>query len=284
MSLDTIDGLTVNYSVCGQGPAMLMIAPGGFDSTIQKWSTAGIWKSLRPLETMSSRLELIAYDRRECGLSGGRVEVLSWEAYADQAVALLGHLGRKPAVILGACMGCSIASAIAARHSEWCSRLILHWPVGGYRWRQMGLQRFDAHLSFLKEHTLAEVAARATSANSFWLDPEAGPWIGEIARDAQFRRRFLEQDRDRYMEVVTRSRDQLFSDEFPSGARPAELVGIEQPVLIVPGGDEVHTRSAAYTLRELLRDVRIWDVPVGEQAADPLRERLSAFALGGAAQ
>lgn len=33
-----IDGLKVNYIVQGSGPHLLMLAPGGFDSTIARWS------------------------------------------------------------------------------------------------------------------------------------------------------------------------------------------------------------------------------------------------------
>jgi pimeloyl-ACP methyl ester carboxylesterase len=278
--IETVDGLRLHYRVSGQGTPMLMVAPGGFDSTIDRWAIAGVWKAMRPLDTLAGELELIAYDRRECGDSGGRVEVLSWKVYADQAIGLLRHLGRKPAIVLGACMGCSIAIAIAAHHPEWCSKLILHWPVGGYRWRQTGLERFDAHLRYLEHHTLHEVAGRAREGASFWQDPEGGPWIGEVARDPAFRQRFVEIDPAHYRAIVTRSRDELFVDEFPTGARAVEVAGIAQPALIVPGGDDVHTRSAAYALHELLRASQLWDVPVSGQTPDDVRSRLMQFALG----
>ena len=32
-----VDGLEVNYIVQGDGPALLMLAPGGFDATIEKF-------------------------------------------------------------------------------------------------------------------------------------------------------------------------------------------------------------------------------------------------------
>ncbi len=49
-----------------------MLAPGGFDSNIDGWPTRGVWKDLRPLDTLAKDFTLIAYDRREAGLSGGR--------------------------------------------------------------------------------------------------------------------------------------------------------------------------------------------------------------------
>jgi len=47
-----LDGLEVNYFEKGSGPALLMLAPGGFDATLEKWTTAGVWKGMRPLDTL----------------------------------------------------------------------------------------------------------------------------------------------------------------------------------------------------------------------------------------
>jgi hypothetical protein len=48
MPTATIDGLPVNYLTRGSGPPllMLMLAPGGFDSTLEKWSTAGVGRGI----------------------------------------------------------------------------------------------------------------------------------------------------------------------------------------------------------------------------------------------
>jgi len=62
MPTATIDGLEVNYVTQGSGPALLMLAPGGFDATMEKWTTAGVWKGMRPLETLSGAFRVIAYD------------------------------------------------------------------------------------------------------------------------------------------------------------------------------------------------------------------------------
>ncbi len=55
MPTTIINGLTINYLTRGSGPALLMLAPGGFDATIEKWSTAGVWQKVRPLDTLSDR-------------------------------------------------------------------------------------------------------------------------------------------------------------------------------------------------------------------------------------
>src|SRR3989442_11873863 len=141
MPTATIDRVEVSYVTGGSGPALLMLAPGGFDATMEKWATAGVWKGMQPLDTLTRDFTVVAYDRRESGNSGGRVERLSWLLFAEQAKGLLDHLGIRKAFVLGGCMGCSVATAFAARFPEATQALILHWPVGGYRWKLNGGDR-----------------------------------------------------------------------------------------------------------------------------------------------
>ena len=46
----TLDGIKVEYLVKGEGTPLVMLSPGGFDSTIGGWSQRGVWQSLRPLD------------------------------------------------------------------------------------------------------------------------------------------------------------------------------------------------------------------------------------------
>src|SRR6266705_2965195 len=161
-----IDGLQVNYLTRGSGPVLLMLAPGGFDATMEKFRTAGVWTEMRPLDTLTGDFTVIAYDRRESGASGGRVERLTWSLFAEQAKGLMGHLGIHDAFVLGGCMGCSVALAFAARFPEATRGLILHWPVGGYRWKMNGGDRFARHTRFARENGLGGVVKRAHAGQS----------------------------------------------------------------------------------------------------------------------
>jgi pimeloyl-ACP methyl ester carboxylesterase len=78
-----VDGITTHYEISGSGPPLLMMAPGGFDSALEKWSTTWPWQHFLPLQTFAREYTCIAYDRREARQSGGRVEQLTWAAYAD---------------------------------------------------------------------------------------------------------------------------------------------------------------------------------------------------------
>ena len=92
MSTATIDGLEVRYELFGSGTPLLLLAPGGFDATIEKWRAASAWTGIDALDALATRFQVIAYDRRESGQSGGRVERLNWHTYAGQAKALLNQL------------------------------------------------------------------------------------------------------------------------------------------------------------------------------------------------
>ena len=278
MSTATIDGLEVRYEVFGSGAPLLMFAPGGFDATIEKWRAASAWTGIDALNSIAIQFQVIAYDRRESGQSGGRVERLSWSHYAKQAKALLDQLRIESALVLGGCMGCSVALAFAVDYPQATRALLLHWPVGGFRWKASGIERFERHYRFAKTHGVAGVVERAKIGQSFWMDPEAGPWASVIARDKSFAEEFIRRDLNRYLGIVAVSGRDLFDRDTATGAEPEEIIGISAPALIVPGDDVSHTTSAAHYLRELLPNASFWNVLPPEQTTRSVCDRIMEFA------
>ena len=114
MATATIDGISTRYEVVGSGEPLLMYSPGGFDATIEKWSTQGIYEQIKFLDQLSKKYSCIVFDRRETGHSGGRVERVTWAHYVEQGKGLLDHLGIDKAHLMGGCMGCSAVSAFGA--------------------------------------------------------------------------------------------------------------------------------------------------------------------------
>jgi pimeloyl-ACP methyl ester carboxylesterase len=277
MSTATIDGLEVHYDVFGSGAPLLLFAPGGFDATIEKWRAASAWTGIDALDALATRFQVIAYDRRESGQSGGRVERLSWQVYAIQAKALLDHLKIESALVLGGCMGCSVALAFAVDYPESTRALLLHWPVGGFRWKASGLERFERHYRFASTHGLKGVLERARTGKSFWTDPEAGPWASVIARDPLLAEDFVRQDLNRYLGLIAVSGRSLFDRDTATGAEPEEIMGISAPALIIPGDDASHATSAAHYLRELLPNASFWNVPAPEQTTREVCDRILEF-------
>ncbi|MBI4206938.1 MAG: alpha/beta hydrolase [Betaproteobacteria bacterium] len=280
MPFATINGVRINYQIQGSGPYLLMFAPGGFRSVISRWTAQGgkeAWKEMDGLATLSRHFTTIAYDRRESGQSGGRVEPLTWDLYVQEAKALLDLAGAKQAYILGCCMGASLALAFAVRHPGACKGLLLHWPVGGYRWMMKGNTFFKRHMDFVRAEGLAAVVKRAPLGENFWLDPEIGPWGSPCALYPEFAAQLVRQDVDHYLDICARSRDVLFNDTMPSGASGAELMQIQIPALIMSGHDASHAVSASWALRELMPQSELWDVLPPHQNGENTLEQVLGF-------
>src|SRR4029078_1962613 len=130
--------------------------------------------------------------------------------------------------------------------------LILHWPVGGYRWKINGGDRFERHVRYTQEDGASGVITRAHAGKSFWLDPEAGPWASTIVHDKAFGERFAAQDLERYLGLVAASGRTLFDRATAPGAEPEEIIGMTMPALVMGGADPSHATSAAYYVRELM--------------------------------
>lgn len=54
MATATIDGIEISYETYGSGTPILMLAPGGFDATMEKWRVASAWKGLDAIEKLSA--------------------------------------------------------------------------------------------------------------------------------------------------------------------------------------------------------------------------------------
>jgi pimeloyl-ACP methyl ester carboxylesterase len=143
MAFATLDGIRTRYEVLGDGPPLLMFSPGGFDATLEKWSSLGVYGKTQMLERLAERHRCIVFDRRETGQSGGRVERVTWGHYALQGKALLDHLGIERAHLMGGCMGCGPVVALAAAYPDSVLGMVLYWPVGGARYRLNGQQRYN---------------------------------------------------------------------------------------------------------------------------------------------
>ena len=162
MATADIDGIDTYYETVGDGPPLLMFAPGGFDARVEKWSDLGVYKRIRLLDHLPKHFTCILFDRRENGRSGGRVERIGWQHFAAQGAGLLGHLGIDRAHLMGGCMGCAPVCAYAVRHPERVASMVLYWPVGGAHYRINAHQRFARHLAYAEENLTATIEALST--------------------------------------------------------------------------------------------------------------------------
>jgi pimeloyl-ACP methyl ester carboxylesterase len=273
-----IDGIRTHYEVVGEGPPILMNAPGGFDATLEKRRTQGVYQRVKFLEHLPKRYRCIVFDRRECGRSGGRVEAITWEHYARHAKALLEHLGIERAHIAGGCMGCSVAMAFAVAYPQATLSLLLWWPVGGAKYRMKAHQRFAEHLAFARDAGLDGVVAHVNKeGKAFNADARGGPWASVIRSDPAFAASFVKHPMAAYLALVDTMGKTLFDRDTSPGAEPEALLRLQIPALIVPGRDEAHATSAARYLEECLSKSSYWDALPDQQTEAATASRLLEF-------
>jgi pimeloyl-ACP methyl ester carboxylesterase len=278
MATAIIDGITTRYEVLGSGPPLLMYAPGGFDATLEKWSTQGVYAKTKMMDHLPKHYTCIVFDRRETGLSGGRVERVQWSDYVAQGKGLLDHLQIKQAHIMGGCMGCCPVAAFGATYPEMALSLVLYWPVGGAKYRLSSHQRFAEHLAFAHREGLEAVEALvAKDGKSFGADPRGGPWASVLRHDSAFAAAYVKQNIDRYKLIVAGMGRGLFDRDTAPGAEPEDLLGLDIPALVVPGNDAAHATSAARYLEECLPRAEYWDMPVAGQTEETVSVRLLDF-------
>src|SRR5205085_706581 len=102
----------------------------GFNATLENWSSFGIYQRLDLLPRLAAHYTCIAFDRRESGRSGGRVERITWADYAAQGRGLLDELGIECARLLGGCIGCSCVAAFPVAYPQRVERMVLYSPAG----------------------------------------------------------------------------------------------------------------------------------------------------------
>lgn len=278
MPVAVCDGIETRYEVTGDGPPLLLFSPGGFNAQLENWSTFGIYERLRLVEHLSQSFTCIAFDKRESGESGGRLERLAWDDYAVQGIDLLDVLEIERAHLLGGCIGCSIAVNAAYDHPERVRSLVLYSPAGGAAYRATQLGRFDAHLAYVEEAGLAGVVALAhASGSTFAQEPRVGPWVSVLRRDADFAAEYAAYDAGEYRTLVQETAATLFDRDTVPGAPEDVLREIAFPALVVPGNDANHATSAAEHLAEHLPNAEYWEVMPDGQTAENAPQRVAEF-------
>ncbi|MDP1793210.1 MAG: alpha/beta hydrolase [Acidimicrobiales bacterium] len=117
MATADLHGTTIWYEIEGDGPPVLVMHGGlGIDHTMYK-------ATLRPLV---ENHQVIWYDHRNNGGSGrSDPAAMTMEQLADDAAALLAHLGLSPAAVFGHSYGGFVAMELALRHPASVAGLVL---------------------------------------------------------------------------------------------------------------------------------------------------------------
>src|SRR5688572_7073187 len=127
----------IHYEEAGSGFPLLVIPGGGLNSTIEGLKT----HPFNPLDEFKDQYRVIAADLRNAngGQSTGPLEIdRPWDAYTDDHLGLMDHLGIRQFMVLGFCIGGPFIWNLIKRAPERVVAAVLAQP-SGFRPEKPGL-------------------------------------------------------------------------------------------------------------------------------------------------
>jgi len=111
-----LNGLNFHFERAGDGPPLLFISGTGGDLRVQP----NVFAS-----PLAKAFDLLAYDQRGLGRTDKPDAPYSMADYADDAAALLDHVGWDAVRVIGVSFGGMVAQELVLRHPQRVSRLVL---------------------------------------------------------------------------------------------------------------------------------------------------------------
>ncbi|MFY9940039.1 MAG: alpha/beta hydrolase [Silvibacterium sp.] len=133
-----LPGVRLHYDVSGEGPPLVLVHGSAVDR--------GTWAGVVP--DLSGSYTVITYDRRGYGESS-HSPVRDHRLHADDLIAVLEKVAKKPACVVGWSSGGNIALAVAVRRPELFSSLVVvEAPFHGQRHMDAAVVRTLLRLKF----------------------------------------------------------------------------------------------------------------------------------------
>jgi pimeloyl-ACP methyl ester carboxylesterase len=120
----------IAYQEAGSGFPLLLIAGGGLNSTISGLTSGS---PFNPIEEFKGDCRCIASDLRNAngGQSSGPIEIdRPWDAYTDDHLGLMDHLGIEKFMVLGFCIGGPFIWNLLRRAPDRIAAAVLAQPSG----------------------------------------------------------------------------------------------------------------------------------------------------------
>jgi pimeloyl-ACP methyl ester carboxylesterase len=131
MSVFEKGGVRIHFEETGSGFPLLLIAGGGLNSTISGFSGSG--SPFNPIEEFKAGYRCIASDLRNAnaGQSTGPLDIdRPWDAYTDDHLGLMDHLGIDKFMVFGFCIGGPFIWNLLRRAPDRIVAAVLAQPSG----------------------------------------------------------------------------------------------------------------------------------------------------------
>jgi pimeloyl-ACP methyl ester carboxylesterase len=120
----------IRYQEVGSGFPLLLVPGGGLNSRLSNWQTT---TAINAMEAFKNDFRCITMDQRNAngGESSGPVPVDDpWNAFADDQLGLMDHLGIHQFHFFGNCIGGSFALKLMERAPERVVAAVVSQPIG----------------------------------------------------------------------------------------------------------------------------------------------------------
>lgn len=147
----------LRYEVLGEGPPVLLIAPGGMFSEYDKWN-AMPWN---PLTELPANYTVVAMDQRNSGGSSAPITADdTWATMTTDQLALMDHLGHERFAAIGMCIGGPYIANLCLIAPDRITASVLFQPIGLDDNRQAFHDMFDGWMNQIAgDHPEADQAA-----------------------------------------------------------------------------------------------------------------------------
>lgn len=254
------DGARIHYEVVGRGYPVLLLAPGGVSSQIERWAQS----TINPLTELADEFRVIGMDQRHAGRSPAPATPFSYDQTAADQLAVLDAADARQAHVIGGGIGCAHAWRLAHDAPERITAVVCQDPVGNDEANKAPgafYRPFHETMRLARAEGL-EAIVRAAQANPvFAANPAAGPFAQRIHDDRAFRDAMRRLPVEQYITLIVRFRDGIWPPNPPFfTVTEAWLARCPTPLLILPGSDECHPTSIAHRLCRLAPQARCLDV------------------------
>lgn len=116
MPFAEVNGVSLYYETAGSGPSVLFVGGTGGDLRQRPSVLEG---------PLARRHTVLAYDQRGLGRSEKRDEAVGMGDFAEDAAALVAHIGLERVAVVGVSFGGMVAQELAIRHPQLVDRLVL---------------------------------------------------------------------------------------------------------------------------------------------------------------
>src|SRR2546423_3388191 len=120
----------IRYEEVGSGFPLLVTPGGGLNSRVSNWPTAAI----NAMEEFKNDFRCITMDQRNAngGESTGPVPTENgWDAFADDQLGLMDHLGIREFFFMGYCIGGCFSRKLLQRAPDPVVAALFHQTAGG---------------------------------------------------------------------------------------------------------------------------------------------------------